>query len=58
MEGVKMNEPYRVLKGVHHGIEEKEEREYSEETILAYEIKNFLEEMRPEMEFIQKEMLK
>jgi hypothetical protein len=30
--------------------EKEEEREYSEETILAYEIKKFLEKIRPEIE--------
>jgi hypothetical protein len=32
------------------GEEKEEEREYSEETILAYELKEFLEKMRPEIE--------
>jgi uncharacterized protein (DUF736 family) len=32
------------------GEEKEEEREYSEETILAYEIKEFLEKIRPELE--------
>jgi len=32
------------------GEEKEEERKYSEETMLAYEIKEFLEKIRPELE--------